>query len=281
MKPTKILFATCLRPRLSACNASSGATAAAGAAETIEAAVGGGASRADSGNREAPSIAETWGIEAAGNRGRLIAAPHGSQVRGGSRRATREAPTPIRNNGYRVYSNRGAYYYGGVTGRLPARAGAFTVPTTVYPHVSVGFASGRLSIRLYGVLQSVRFGVRICGAAHHPARLQYPASSGYRGPASRRCSSPDIIGQQGPQNSLAFSWPGQRPHGRPSQIAEHGAVVRGRHSGRHRRAVHRRRRSALAGRHHIEVRASGYQTMSFDVDIIAGQVIPYQGTMER
>jgi len=36
-----------------------------------------------------------------------------------------------------------------------------------------------------------------------------------------------------------------------------------------------------AGRHHIEVRASGYRTMSFDVDIIAGQVIPYQGTMER
>ena len=37
----------------------------------------------------------------------------------------------------------------------------------------------------------------------------------------------------------------------------------------------------VAGRHHIEVRASGYQTMSFDVDITAGQVIPYQGTMER
>lgn len=36
-----------------------------------------------------------------------------------------------------------------------------------------------------------------------------------------------------------------------------------------------------AGRHHIEVRAPGYQTMSFDVDIIAGQVIPYQGTLSR
>ena len=36
-----------------------------------------------------------------------------------------------------------------------------------------------------------------------------------------------------------------------------------------------------AGRHHIEVRADGYSTMSFDVDIIAGQVIPYQGTLER
>jgi hypothetical protein len=36
-----------------------------------------------------------------------------------------------------------------------------------------------------------------------------------------------------------------------------------------------------AGRHHIEVRASGYRTMSFDVDIVAGQVIPYQGALER
>ncbi len=36
-----------------------------------------------------------------------------------------------------------------------------------------------------------------------------------------------------------------------------------------------------AGHHQIEVRASGYQTMSFEVDILAGQVIPYQGAMER
>ena len=36
-----------------------------------------------------------------------------------------------------------------------------------------------------------------------------------------------------------------------------------------------------AGRHHVEVRASGYQTMTFDVDIVAGQVLPFQGTMER
>jgi hypothetical protein len=36
-----------------------------------------------------------------------------------------------------------------------------------------------------------------------------------------------------------------------------------------------------AGHHHIEVRAAGYTTLSFDVDVIAGQVIPYQGTMER
>jgi hypothetical protein len=37
----------------------------------------------------------------------------------------------------------------------------------------------------------------------------------------------------------------------------------------------------MPGRHHIEIRAPGYQTMEFDADIVAGQVIPYQGTLER
>jgi hypothetical protein len=36
-----------------------------------------------------------------------------------------------------------------------------------------------------------------------------------------------------------------------------------------------------AGRHRVEIRQNGYKTMSFDVDIVAGQVIPYQGQMER
>jgi hypothetical protein len=35
------------------------------------------------------------------------------------------------------------------------------------------------------------------------------------------------------------------------------------------------------GRHRIEIRAPGYQTMDFDADIVGGQVIPYQGTMQR
>jgi hypothetical protein len=36
-----------------------------------------------------------------------------------------------------------------------------------------------------------------------------------------------------------------------------------------------------AGNHRIEVEAQGYRTISFDVNIIAGQVLPYQGAMER
>ena len=36
-----------------------------------------------------------------------------------------------------------------------------------------------------------------------------------------------------------------------------------------------------AGRHHIEIVANGYRTMASDVDVRAGQVIPFQGQMER
>jgi PEGA domain len=35
------------------------------------------------------------------------------------------------------------------------------------------------------------------------------------------------------------------------------------------------------GHHHFEVRAPGYQTLAFDADIVAGQVTPFQGTLQR
>jgi hypothetical protein len=35
------------------------------------------------------------------------------------------------------------------------------------------------------------------------------------------------------------------------------------------------------GQHHVEVRASGYRTISFDADVRPGQVLPYQGTLQR
>ena len=34
------------------------------------------------------------------------------------------------------------------------------------------------------------------------------------------------------------------------------------------------------GRHRLEVRSPGYETMSFDADVTPGQVIPFQGTMQ-
>jgi hypothetical protein len=35
------------------------------------------------------------------------------------------------------------------------------------------------------------------------------------------------------------------------------------------------------GRHHIEIRAPGYRTTTFEVDIVAGQAIPYYGSLQR
>jgi hypothetical protein len=34
------------------------------------------------------------------------------------------------------------------------------------------------------------------------------------------------------------------------------------------------------GRHHVEMRAEGYEPMSFDVNVAPGQVLPYLGTMQ-
>ena len=39
---------------------------------------------------------------------------------------------------------------------------------------------------------------------------------------------------------------------------------------------------ALApGRHHVDIRASGFEIIAFDVDILPGQVIPYRGELQR
>jgi hypothetical protein len=35
------------------------------------------------------------------------------------------------------------------------------------------------------------------------------------------------------------------------------------------------------GRHRIESRLPGYETIAFDVDVVSGQVVPYQGDLRR
>lgn len=39
--------------------------------------------------------------------------------------------------------------------------------------------------------------------------------------------------------------------------------------------------SLAPGRHHVEIHASGFEVIAFDVDILPGQVIPYQGDLQR
>jgi hypothetical protein len=35
------------------------------------------------------------------------------------------------------------------------------------------------------------------------------------------------------------------------------------------------------GRHHVEIRLVGYRTMTFETEVMPGQVVPYQGAMQR
>ena len=39
--------------------------------------------------------------------------------------------------------------------------------------------------------------------------------------------------------------------------------------------------SLAPGRHRVEIHASGFEVIAFDVDILPGQVIPYQGDLQR
>jgi hypothetical protein len=39
--------------------------------------------------------------------------------------------------------------------------------------------------------------------------------------------------------------------------------------------------SLAPGRHHVDIRAPGFEVIAFDVDILPGQVIPYRGELQR
>jgi len=35
-----------------------------------------------------------------------------------------------------------------------------------------------------------------------------------------------------------------------------------------------------AGRHHLELRANGFDPLVFDIDVVPGQLVPYRGDMQ-
>jgi hypothetical protein len=39
--------------------------------------------------------------------------------------------------------------------------------------------------------------------------------------------------------------------------------------------------NVAAGRHQVELRANGFQPARFQVDAVAGQVVPFQGTLRQ
>ena len=89
--------------------------------------------------------------------------------------------------------------------------------------------------------------------------------------------------ESGPPQGLVVAQPGAASGSVSFEISPSTAEVYidGRHVGRASDLGPTTQPLALTpGRHHVEIRAAGYQTMSVDADVAAGEVIPYQGTMQ-
>jgi hypothetical protein len=127
-------------------------------------------------------------------------------------------------------------------------------------------------------------------ASPYPAYSAYPAY-GYRAPVTSYPTYPYAT-QAYPQSTYPSAAPGS-VFVQPGQTNTGGAsfemtpntaevVVDGISMGQAGQFTPMTEPLGLApGHHHFEIRAPGYRTITFDADIIAGQVTPFQGTMER
>ncbi len=118
----------------------------------------------------------------------------------------------------------------------------------------------------------------------NPPAAAYPPSSNY--PSSSPGGAAYPADGQGPQNSIGVQTQANQANtgGLSFEITPSSAelFVDGNRIGTVGQFTPTSQPVGLpAGHHKVEVKAPGYRTISFDVDIIAGEVIPYQGTMER
>jgi PEGA domain-containing protein len=184
------------------------------------------------------------------------------------------------NNGYRNYSyhNGHAYYY-----RPPVR---FYHPYYSFrPRFSIGFglwagypvpyAYSYYDPFYYGSPYDYAYPSTVYPSTPYPA---YPPSTGYpQSPYPQTVPDPNSIGVQ----------PGQTQDntgGLSFDITPSDAevVVDGNFVGTVDQFTSSSQPLGLpAGRHKVEVSAPGYRSITFDVNVIAGQVVPYQGSMER
>ena len=102
---------------------------------------------------------------------------------------------------------------------------------------------------------------------------EYPAQSGYPEPTA---------GQPQPDNSMLAD-PGTVAGGISFEItpATAAVIIDGTYVGRVSDLGPTSQPMGLKpGRHHVEIRAAGHETVTFDADIVSGQVLPYKGQMQ-
>jgi len=185
------------------------------------------------------------------------------------------------NNGYRNYSYRGGYY---------ARPVHFYHPYYSFrPRFSVGFGLwlGYPVPYAYSYYDPFFYGSYNYGypatvypsnpypASPYPAyppQTTYPPSSD---PYPETVPDPNSIGVQPGQANLGGLSFDITP--RDAQVLVDGNLV-----GTVDQFSPSSQPLGLSpGRHRLQIEAQGYRALSFDVDITSGQVLPYQGAMER
>jgi len=194
------------------------------------------------------------------------------------------------NNGHYNGGYYGGHYYGGYYGYRYVAPVHYVAP---YYHFSPWFSIG------FGI--SVGYPVAWSYPYYYPAYYPYPYPYSYPAPyASTSTTTYSTDDSAYPTNGSAY--PPQYPTGTggsvnvqqtPSQQNSGGVsfevtpasaelFVDGVRVGTVGQFTPQSQPLGLsAGRHRLEIKAPGYQTISIDADIVAGQVIPYQGTMQR
>ena len=157
------------------------------------------------------------------------------------------------------------YYYGGYPYPYPYPYGAYAYPYP-YPPYAYGAPSYGYPASTYG---------------YPPSAYGYPPSSGY--PAEQYPPQGQYPQAQYPPSGSVNAQPGRDAGGVSFEISPSTArvIVDGTDVGTVAEfAPTTMPLTLVPGRHHIELRAAGYQTMSFDAEILPGQVIPYRGDMQ-
>jgi hypothetical protein len=164
-----------------------------------------------------------------------------------------------RSNGYRSYGYR-SYGYGGY-GYRPY----IYRPYSFRPHFSIGFGF----FAGYAVPYTWAYPTYYPYAAPYPAPYGYP-TTGY--PPEYYEGSVNVT--PGPTNSGGVSFEVNPPE---AQI-----FVDGRYVGVAESFDGTKQPLTLpSGQHRIELRAEGFQVVTFDVNVVPGQVIPYRGDMPQ
>ena len=120
----------------------------------------------------------------------------------------------------------------------------------------------------------------------YPPQPAYPQQQAYPQqpyPQQPQSSYPEPTSGQPQQNNPAIAQPGTAAGGISFDISPETAavIIDGTYVGRVSDLGPTTQPMGLKpGRHHVEIRAPGYETVTFDADIVAGQVLPYKGQMQ-